>query len=68
MKVKTRSDFVDFWANYVRNNPIEVWKPQVRELIDSQIIMANRFYERLARTRGGKKKIEMLGKMGKQGI
>ncbi len=63
MKIKSREDFVEFWARYVRDNPRGVWKPQVKALVDSQIIMANRFYKRLAKTKGGRRKIEMLRRM-----
>jgi hypothetical protein len=29
--------FVEYWANFVRNNPDKVWSEQQRVLIDSQI-------------------------------
>ncbi len=60
MKIKSREDFVDFWARYVRDNPKRVWQPQVKALVDSQIIMANRFYQRLAKTKDGRRKIKLL--------
>jgi len=38
---------------------------EVGPLIDSQIIMANSFYERLAKVEGGIEKIEKLRKLKK---
>ncbi|MFH1592637.1 MAG: hypothetical protein ABIB47_04705 [Candidatus Woesearchaeota archaeon] len=32
-----RMNFVDYWANYVKNNPDEVWSEQQKVIIDSQI-------------------------------
>jgi len=48
------------WAEFVRTHKREEWKPQIKSLIDSQIIIANRFYKRLARTNNGKEKIKKL--------
>jgi hypothetical protein len=44
------------WAKFVRDNP-DKWKAKHKDFIDSQIILARRFYERLAKTPGGKEKI-----------
>ncbi len=51
---------VERWAEFVRTHKREKWQPQVKALVDSQIIIANRFYKRLARTKGGKEKIRKL--------
>ena len=32
-----RLNFVDFWAEFVRDNPDEVWSKQQKELIDPQM-------------------------------
>lgn len=37
-----------------------MWIKEVKPLIDSQIIMANNFYERLAKTQVGIEKIRKL--------
>ncbi len=37
---------------FVRNNPRSVWKKEVGPFVDAQIIMANRFCARLAKTEG----------------
>jgi hypothetical protein len=34
------------WAAYVKSHPGE-WKSQLKPFLDSQIVMANRFYSRL---------------------
>ena len=60
MRDKTHNDQVERWARFVRDNPREVWKKEQRKLVDSQIIIANRFYSRLEKTSGGKEKIKRL--------
>lgn len=54
---------IERWARFVRDNPIEVWKPQHSAFIDSQLGMANAFYQRLAKQPGGKEIIERLRRM-----
>ncbi len=60
MRDKTHMEQVVRWARFVKNNDISVWKQQVKPLIDSQIIMANRFYSNLIKTKEGKLKAEKL--------
>jgi len=50
------------WAKFVRDNP-DKWKAKHKEFIDSQIIIARRFYENLAKTPQGRKKILELRKL-----
>mgnify|MGYP007044105244 CR=1 FL=1 len=57
---------VERWANFVKTHPRSVWKKQVGSLIDAQIIMAERFYARLAKTPGGAEKIKKLKEMRKR--
>ena len=59
MRDKTHIDQVERWARYVKENP-DKWKSKVKPLIDSQILMSRRFFENLAKTNGGKEKIEKL--------
>ncbi len=56
---KTHVEQIERWAKYVRENP-DKWKPRFKGFIDSQIIMARRFYKKLAETEGGKEKIKLL--------
>lgn len=49
---KTHEEFLERWAAFVRDNPRSEWYPQLADFIDSQISMANRFYERLAKEKG----------------
>lgn len=60
MRDKTHSEQVIRWARFVKNNDIPVWKKAVKDLTDSQIIMANRFYSNLIKTEKGKLKAEKL--------
>ena len=34
---KSRLHFVEYWADFVKNNPDEVWSKQQKVLIDSQL-------------------------------
>ena len=55
MRDKSHEDQVERWAEFVRDNPLCVWKPELKK-----IIIANRFYKRLGRTKKGKEKIMKL--------
>ena len=57
---KSHMDHVLRWAEFVRTHPRSEWIRHVKPLIDSQIIMANRFYTNLAKTEAGRKKIKEL--------
>jgi len=63
MRDKTHGEFIEMWANFVKTHPRSEWKPQVSGLADSQIRMANAFYERLAKTPGGMEKVRKLRQM-----
>ena len=52
---------IERWAEYVKNNPSK-WKAQLKPFLDAQIIMARRFYKKLAETQEGKEKIIELRK------
>ena len=67
MRDKTHSEQVVRWAEFVKTHPRHVWIKEVGPLIDSQIIMANAFYERLAKVEGGMEKIRKLRKLGNTG-
>ncbi len=60
MRDKTHIEQVIRWAEYVKTHPRSVWIKEVKPLIDSQILLADRFYERLAGTEGGIEKIRRL--------
>ena len=70
MRDRTHSEQVVRWAEFVKTHPRHVWIREVGPLIDSQIIMANDFYERLAKVEGGIEKIKKLRKLGdgKRGV
>ncbi|HEX7575561.1 MAG TPA: hypothetical protein VF360_04220 [Candidatus Methanoperedens sp.] len=60
MRDRTHAEHIERWAEFVKTHPRSVWIKEVKPLIDSQIIMANKFYERLAKTEGGLEKIRRL--------
>ena len=59
---KSHEEQVERWAEYVRTHPRSEWIKHIKPFIDSQIIMANRFYEKLSETSDGMKKIKLLRK------
>ncbi len=65
MRDRTHDEQVIRWAEFVKTHPRSVWIREVGPLIDSQIIMANAFYERLAKTEVGLEKIRKLRKLEK---
>jgi hypothetical protein len=58
MRNKTHMEQVERWAEYVKNNPD--WKSKLKPFLDAQIIMARRFYGKLAETEEGRGKIKEL--------
>jgi len=56
---KSHDEQIERWADYVRENPSE-WKKHLKPFLDAQIIIARRFYKRLAETDGGREKINLL--------
>ncbi|MBI2445809.1 hypothetical protein HYV43_05460 [Candidatus Micrarchaeota archaeon] len=51
-----RLEQIDRWAHYVRDSK-GAWKKDHSAFLNAQIQKANAFYERLAKTPGGKEKI-----------
>ena len=59
---KSHEEQVERWAQYVKTHPRSEWIKHLKPFIDSQIIMANRFYEKLSETPDGMEKIKLLRK------
>ncbi len=49
---------IERWAEYVRTH--HDWKQKMKPFIDAQILMARRFYRKLAETPEGRAKIREL--------
>lgn len=62
MRDKTHAEFVERWAQYVRDNPTK-WQKIHTRFINSQIQMNRQFLERLKNTPGGRQKIIELYKI-----
>jgi hypothetical protein len=60
MSHKTHTDHVENWARRVKETPRSEWIKEIKPLVDSQVIMANRFYARLAKEKGGPEKIRKI--------
>lgn len=56
---KSHDEQIKRWADYVREHPHE-WKKHLKPFLDAQIIIARRFYKKLAESEGGMEKIEVL--------
>jgi hypothetical protein len=65
MRDSTHTEHIERWAKFVKEHPRSIWIREVGPLIDAQIIMANSFYERLAKVEGGIDKIKKLRKLRK---
>jgi len=59
MRDKTHKEQIERWGKYVKHNP-KKWKKKLKPFLDAQIIIARRFYSKLAETEEGRKKIEQL--------
>ena len=55
---------VERWANFARENPVKA-KAAVKKLVDSQLQMSKKFYNRLERTAEGRETIKELKKYKK---
>ena len=65
MRDRTHTEHIERWAKFVKEHPRSIWIREVGPMIDAQIIMANSFYERLAKVEGGIEKIKQLRKLKK---
>ena len=61
MRDKSHSDQVERWARYVKEN--SDWKKKLKPFLDSQIIISNRFYKKIAQTPKGAEKIKLLRRL-----
>ena len=59
MRDKSHDEQIERWAKFVRENP-DKWKKHLKPFLDAQIIMANRFYFKLAESDEGKEKVRKL--------
>jgi hypothetical protein len=59
---RSHDEQIKRWADFVRENP-DKWKKHLKPFLDAQIIMANRFYKKLAQTEGGAEKIKLMRKI-----
>ena len=55
MRDKTHDEQIERWAEYVRTH--DDWKIKLKPFLDSQIIMARRFFENLGKTEEGRERI-----------
>ena len=62
MRDKTHIEQIERWANYVKQNP-DRWKSKLKPFLDSQIIIARRFYKKLAETTDGRIKLEKIKRL-----
>jgi len=62
---KSHKEQIERWALFVRNNP-DKWKAELKPFLDSQLIMAEKFYEKLSQTEEGRKKILKIKRLDKK--
>lgn len=56
---KEHNEQIERWAKFVKENPTE-WKKHLKPFLDSQIIKAQKFYQKLSETPQGREKILKL--------
>ncbi|MBS3168015.1 hypothetical protein J4216_02745 [Candidatus Woesearchaeota archaeon] len=61
MRDKTHQDFIERWAEYVKNNPD--WKKHQTDFINAQYEKFEIFIKNLAKTKEGQEKIVQLYKI-----
>tara|TARA_Y100000310_G_C20335842_1_gene647455 strand:- start:178 stop:372 length:195 start_codon:yes stop_codon:yes gene_type:complete len=61
MRDKSHDEQVERWAKFVKENP-DKWKSKLKLFLDSQVMIARRFYKKLGKTKKGRKVIEKLKK------
>ena len=59
MRDKSHEEQIERWAEFVKNNPTK-WRSKAKPFIDGQILMARRFFNKLAETPEGREKILKL--------
>ena len=60
MRDKSHGEQIERWANFVKNNPREVWKKALDEFINSQYEIAHRFYKNLEKSDKGREILKRL--------
>jgi hypothetical protein len=60
MRDATHLEQVERWARFVRDNPREIWKAELKDFLDAQIVMAVRFRRKLGESEGGREILERL--------
>ncbi len=57
---KSHIEQVQRWAEFVKNNSRDKWKPPINDLINSQYEIARRFYKNLEKTEKGREILDRL--------
>ena len=57
---KSHDEALVKWAEFVKANPREKWKPQVNMLVDAVYEKSREFYERLGKTEEGREILKRL--------
>ena len=58
MRDKSHMDQIERWAEYVKTH--DDWKLKLKDFINAQFEIANRFYKELEKTPEGREKIRLL--------
>jgi len=59
MRDESHKEQIERWARFVKNNPHN-WRIRLKPFLDSQMIIAWRFYEKLLKTEGGGEKFKKI--------
>ncbi len=54
IRAQTHAEFIERWANFIKDKPQEEWRPRLNEFIDAQFQMAKRFRDNMEKTEEGR--------------
>lgn len=60
MRDKTHTEFINRWADFIKDKPQEEWRPRFNDFIDSQFDMARRFRENMEKTEEGREILKRI--------
>jgi hypothetical protein len=60
MRNKTHIEQVERWAEFIRDKPLEEWKPKFNEFIDAQFEIAKRFRDNMEKTEEGRQALKRV--------
>jgi len=58
MRDKTHLEFIERWADFIKNKSQSEWRPKFNEFIDAQFDIAKRFRDNMEKTEQGRENLK----------